>query len=101
MDSTSKTNSYVQPALAGVAGLGDVFGCCGTEEVDETLARLPGGPVSDGLSPKLQAPSSEVEIQGRNKGRPKNYITLIFGTTRFEDYYYSDHCPRVIVTSFF
>lgn len=72
MGSPSKTNSHVQLALAGVAGLGDVFGCYGTGEADETPARLPEGRVSDGLSPKLQAPSSEVEIQDMNRGHQKN-----------------------------
>lgn len=72
MDSPSKTNSHVQLPLAGVAGLGDVFGSYGTGEADETPAQLSGGPVSDGLSPKLQAASSEVEIKGVSKGRQKN-----------------------------
>lgn len=39
---SSKTNSHVQLALARVAGLGDVFGCYGTGEVDET--HQPGFP---------------------------------------------------------
>lgn len=45
---SSKTNSHVQLALARVAGLGDVFGCYGTREAEET--HQPGFPESQFLT---------------------------------------------------
>lgn len=52
----------------GWQGTGDASGCYGIGEADETPIGFPGGLVSGGLIPKLQAPSFLVEIEDMNKG---------------------------------
>lgn len=65
-----ETNSHVQ--VAGMAGYWGCFWLLWDGEADETPIGFPGGLVSGGLIPELQAPSFLVEIEDMNKGYQRN-----------------------------